>query len=648
MPERYVTKYSPIRRRERGEIQDIPTDATLDPARVVGGGISHEPGVVTGEIETSHTPVAYIIVALVVLALITPYILPQSQPTVAEGTTLQGQPVAGLSRGMLDARVPEIYADFLRNPVTLVFREQSWQPTSAELGISLDIKRTNNALLGLSLAPNQGAISWVSTLWRRWQGSLDVGPHIVINTPQLQRYLIGLASQIDRPARPANILVDPQSGTSQVVAAENGRQLLVDETIYDILRAAKSVQPTTVAIRTREITPAGDAQRVMESAAAAERFLSAPLSIRSGDQVWEWGKDEIIYLFTVEQRPDGVAVTPNEGAIALEVERLAKRIDRPSQEPRVRLVDGVPTLLAAGVPGVVVDQAAAVAAIRDAFYATNRVVEIPTKAVTPQLSDADIRTLRFDDVLSTGRSRFEGSASYRITNIKAGVSRINGVLIPPQTEFSFNTIIGDIDEANGFVQGYAVVNNRTQLEWGGGICQVSTSVFRAAFYAGLTITEWHPHPFYISWYDADAYPNNPTRDGPGLDAAIFTGEDDLRFVNDTEHWMMIDATMDESQQILDIQLRGKDTNREVRVTGPIVVNTIPAPADPVYVDDPSLPQGKVKQSDKARDGMNIVVYREIIRDGKADPSEEFATSFAPWPNIYLRGTGGQSNTTPAP
>jgi len=645
MPERYITEYSPIRRRERGELPDIPADASLDPTRVVGVNAPSDADGTTSTIETSHTPVAYIIVALVVLALITPYILPQSQPTVAAGTTLQGQSVAGLSRGMLDARVPEMYADFLRNPVTLVFREQSWQPTSAELGISLDIKRTNNALLGLSLAPNQGAISWVSTLWRRWQGSLDVGPHIVIDTPQLQSYLMGLASQIDRPVRPANILIDPQSGKSQVIAAENGRQLLVDETIYDIMQAAKSVKPATVAIRTREITPAGDAQRIMESAAAAEKFLSAPLSIRAGDQVWEWGKDEIIYLFTVEQRSDGVAVTPNVGAIALEVERLAKRIDRPSQEPRVRLVNGVPTLLAAGVPGVVVNQEKAVAAIRDAFYATNRVVELPTNAVAPQLSDAAIGELRFDDVLSTGRSRFEGSASYRITNIKAGVNRINGVLIPPQAEFSFNTIIGDIDEANGFVQGYAVVNNRTQLEWGGGICQVSTSLFRAAFYAGLTITERHPHPFYISWYDADAYPSG---DGPGLDAAIFTGEDDLKFVNDTAHWMMIDATMDESQQILDIQLRGVATNREVRVTGPIIVNKIPAPNDPVYVDDPSLPQGTVKQSDKARDGMNIVVYREIIRDGKADPSEEFATSFAPWPNIYLRGTGGQNSTTPAP
>jgi vancomycin resistance protein YoaR len=646
MPERYITEYSPIRRRERGETPEIPTDASLDPTRVVGKGIaSASDDGITNEIETSHTPVAYIIVALVVLALITPYILPQSQPTVANGTTLQGQAVAGLSRGMLDARVPELYADFLRNPVTLMFRDQSWQPTSAELGISLDIKRTNNALLGLSLAPNQGAISWVSTLWRRWQGALDVGPHIVINAPQLQSYLIGLATTIDRPARPANILIDPQSGTSQVVEAENGRQLLVDETIFDIIQATKSVTPATVAIRTREITPAGDAQRIMESAAAAERFLSAPLTIRAGDQVWEWGKDEIIYLFTVEQRPDGVAVTPNAGAIALEVERLAKRIDRPSQEPRVRLVDGVPTLLAAGVPGVVVDQAATVAAIRDAFYATNRVVEVPTQAVAPQLSDSDISALRFDDILSTGRSRFQGSAPYRITNIQAGVARINGVLIPPQTEFSFNTTIGTIDEANGFVQGYAVVDNRTQLEWGGGICQVSTSLFRAAFYAGLTITEWHPHPFYISWYDADAF---PTGDGPGLDAAIFTGEDDFKFVNDTEHWMMIDATMDEAQRILDIQLRGVATNREVRVTGPIVVDTIPAPSDPKYVDDPTLPQGVVKQSDKARDGMNIVVYREIIRDGKADPSEEFATSFAPWPNIYLRGTGGQNGTTPAP
>jgi vancomycin resistance protein YoaR len=214
-------------------------------------------------------------------------------------------------------------------------------------------------------------------------------------------------------------------------------------------------------------------------------------------------------------------------------------------------------------------------------------------------------------------------------------------LIAPGAEFSFNTEVGEIDEANGFVQGYAVIGNRTQLEWGGGVCQVSTSLFRAAFYAGLPFKEWHAHPFYISWYDAYAFPD---ANGPGLDAAIFTGELDLRFVNDTAHWMMVDATIDEQQQILDIQLRGVASGRSVVVDGPRVLGTTPAPTDPVYVDDPTLPTGTVKQSDKAKEGMNVAVYRTVTKDGKVMPIEEFATTFKPWPDVYLRGTGPKETT----
>lgn len=644
MPKQFINKYSPITRRKNGFAPEIHTPP-LDDSRVVSDGVIKPVPPSPSELPADTRPILWIVASILLLAFFAQYIIPQTQPTVAVGTSLQGHAMDGLTRDMLDARVPELYADFLKNPVTLVYRDRTWQPTSAELGISLDIRQTNNALLGLTFDTRRGVYDWVRTLYARWQGDLDIGPTLIVNGPKLQAYLMNVASEIDVPARPTGISIDPQSSRSQILAAEDGRQLLVDETALDIIRVIDAAQPSTVSIRTRVITPTSNEQSILQNAADAERFLSAPIEIRFGDQRWTWTKDEILYLFNIEQRSDGVLTTPNEGAIALEVERLAKRIDRPSKEPRIRLVDGVPTLLAEGVPGIQIDQAAAVVAIRNAFYAESRTVELPSISIAPKLTLEAIQQLRFDDILSTGRSSFAGSADYRITNIKAGARILNGTLIAPNSEFSFNTHIGEIDEANGFMLGAAIVNNRTQQEPGGGICQVSTSVFRAAFYAGLPITEWHHHQFYISWYDAYAYPD---RNGPGLDAAIFTGQDDLRFRNDTNHWMMMDITVDETNQILDIQLRGVATGRTVQVSEPNTTKTDSAPSEPRYIDDPTLPVGTVKQTDKARDGMDVVVYRTVLEDGKVISTKDFATSFAAWPDIYLRGTGEQTSLPHTP
>ncbi|MEY3989972.1 MAG: hypothetical protein RI985_1053 [Chloroflexota bacterium] len=640
MPDRYINRYGPIERRRRGytppqnqkpsDIEDVVIGVPKRPA----------PSTATIMLPTVTQPAIWIGLVVVVLAFITPYVFPASEQAVGIGVTLQGQSMEGMTREMLDEAVTARYEAFLAQPVTLVYQDRAWRPSASELGVSLNIRQTSNELLGLTTDVNLER--WVRNWWARQNGVLDVGPHLVINSARMQQYLMTIGSQVDQPVRPADLLIDAQTGATMTVPAQTGRQILVDETMVDIYNALTATTPTTVTLRSRELAPRLDVAVLDKSAQDVERFLGAPLIVRHDVQSWTWERDRLASLIVSEKDETGaVRVRPDAQAIALEVDRLAQRVDSPSVEPRVRWRDGAVEVVVPGQRGVRLDRVAAVQAIGDALYGSERVVDLPTIVVEPQLNEQTLMQLTFVDVLSTGRSSFAGSADYRITNIKAGVARINGVLIAPGAEFSFNTEVGEIDEANGFVQGYAVIGNRTQLEWGGGVCQVSTSLFRAAFYAGLPFKEWHAHPFYISWYDAYAFPD---ANGPGLDAAIFTGELDLRFVNDTAHWMMVDATIDEQQQILDIQLRGVASGRSVVVDGPRVLGTTPAPTDPVYVDDPTLPTGTVKQSDKAKEGMNVAVYRTVTKDGKVMPIEEFATTFKPWPDVYLRGTGPKETT----
>lgn len=640
MPDRYINRYGPIERRRRGYTPPQNQKPNNIEDVVIGVPKRPEPSTATIMLPTVTQPAIWIGLVVVVLAFITPYVFPASERAVDIGVTLQGQSMEGMTREMLDEAVTARYEAFLAQPVTLVYQDRAWRPSASELGVSLNIRQTSNDLLGLTTDVNLER--WVRNWWARQNGVLDVGPHLVINSLRMQQYLMTISSQVDQPVRPADLLIDPQTGATMTVPAQTGRQILVDETIVDIYNALTATTPMTVTLRSRELAPRLDTAVLDQSAQDVERFLGAPLVVRHEAQSWMWERDRLASLIVSEKDQTGVVrVRPDAQAIALEVDRLAQRVDSPSVEPRVRWQNGGVEVVAAGRRGVRLDRAAAVQAIGDALYGTERVVDLPTIVVEPQLNEQMLSQLTFDDVLSTGRSSFVGSADYRITNIKAGVARINGVLIAPGAEFSFNTEVGEIDEANGFVQGYAVIGNRTQLEWGGGVCQVSTSLFRAAFYAGLPFKEWHAHPFYISWYDAYAFPDV---NGPGLDAAIFTGELDLRFVNDTEHWMMVDATIDDAQQILDVQLRGVASGRSIVVNGPKIMGTTPAPTDPVYVDDPTLPTGTVKQSDKAKDGMNVAVYRTVTKDGKVLPVEEFATTFKPWPNVYLRGTGPKETT----
>ncbi|MEI7772787.1 MAG: VanW family protein, partial [Chloroflexales bacterium] len=182
----------------------------------------------------------------------------------------------------------------------------------------------------------------------------------------------------------------------------------------------------------------------------------------------------------------------------------------------------------------------------------------------------------------------------------------------------------------GFVEGYAIIQNRTQKEWGGGLCQVSTTVFRAAFWGGLPISERHEHSFRIGWYEELGEP-------PGLDAAIFTGAQDMRFSNDTGGWLLMQSAVDLQRQQLSIAIYGAPTGRSVAM-GYTILERTPAPTAPVYVDDPAEPAGSLRKSDTARGGLRVDVYRAVRLGDRLLSRDTFATTFKPWPDIFVRGT----------
>jgi len=257
------------------------------------------------------------------------------------------------------------------------------------------------------------------------------------------------------------------------------------------------------------------------------------------------------------------------------------------------------------------------------------IIPIPIKTIEPNISTDKANNLGIKELIGEGHSLFYHSIASRIYNINLGAGRINGVLVAPGETFSFDKALGDVSALTGYKQAYIIQNGKTILGDGGGICQVSTTFFRAVLNAGLPIVERHAHAYRVGYYEEDS--------PPGIDATIFTPTVDLKFKNDTGHYILIQSQIDLDNYSLAFYLYGTTDGREVSMTTPVVSNIVPAPPD-LYQDDPTLPKGEIKQTDFAAAGAHVYFTRTVTQNGKQIIFDKFVSNYQPWQAIYLRGT----------
>ena len=580
----------------------------------------------------------YLFLSLLVLLMLGAggglYYLDRSyQGKIYPNVAVQGLNVGELTPPEAEAALRARYGAFLQRPVMLTYGEQTWQPGYADVGISFDFKGAINS--AYRAGRGNGLIENLQEVYAIWQNGLELPVYVTLDQNKLRAYVVGVSADLERAPVDAQLRLTGTTVSTQ--PAQSGRQVLIDQTVQELTAVLATFKPQTVALKTRELAPRLDDARVADARAQIHAMLQGPLTLEVEKKQYVWAPEEIALMLDIGRVPqtggsDKIAVELNAYQIGRRVRQIADETGRGSVNPRVDWNNGDLRILKPGKPGLRLDEAQASAAIVAAITGADRVLALPVREVAPQVTEANLRQLGIDELVSVGRSDFTGSAEYRIKNIGVGMNILNGILIAPGEEFSFNNNIGSIDARNGFVEGYAIIQDRTQLEFGGGICQDSTTLFRAAFWAGLPITERWGHSFYISWYDK--YALGAQGNGPGLDATIFTGGPDLKFVNDTGNWLLMQSTSNPRIGVAEVAFYGTKPNRTVALQQSIR-KRVPAPPEPKFVTDPKQPLGTSRQSDTARGGMTIDVYRTIIENGVRKPPELFQTNFRAWPNIYV-------------
>ncbi len=262
--------------------------------------------------------------------------------------------------------------------------------------------------------------------------------------------------------------------------------------------------------------------------------------------------------------------------------------------------------------------------------ATHVVIPLSADIVQPSITTDKVNSLGIKELIGRGYSEFKHSIPGRVHNVTLAAAKINGLLIKPGDVFSFNDAVGDISAATGFQPAYIIKEGKTVLGDGGGVCQVSTTLFRAALAAGLPIVERRAHAYRVQYYEQAGFK-------AGLDATVFAPSVDLKIKNDTPGYILIQTKTDPTNLSLTFELYGTADGRKAEIYNHVVGGITPPPLD-LYQDDPTLPNGVVKQVDFAAWGAKTNFQYKVTRGSEVLQDTNFASNFRPWQAVFLRGT----------
>jgi vancomycin resistance protein YoaR len=479
----------------------------------------------------------------------------------------------------------------------------------------------------------------------------DVEPQISLNQ-DVDSQLSQIAKAIDKEAIDAKLSI--QEDQILVTPSQEGYvvdQKAVKDSLINYLKTNQSI-PTNLPIK--KSSPRLSYETALSLKQRLEEIKLSPLSLTFKDQTFLLDLATILtFIDTQESQPKLLSgellgekiditsltlgeteitdntVSLNQSKVSQFLETITPQINQPVQEPLFNYNPSSPNKITEFRPpqqGQTLNIPLTTKRISDSLLSSNQTkVALAVDVVPPQ--NKLVNDLGIKELIGEGVSNFAHSIPNRAYNVALAAQKVNGVLVPPGSEFSFNQTVGDITAATGFKPAYVIKSGKTVLDDGGGVCQVSTTLFRAALNTGLPITQRTAHAYRVEYYE-QGFP-------PGMDATTFYPSVDLKFRNDTTGHILIQTRIEGTT--LYISFYGTSDGRIVNLTKPQILSQTP-PLPELRQDDPALPKGTVKQVDFAAAGANVIFYRTVTKNDQVLFKDTFRSNYRPWQAVYLVGT----------
>ncbi len=519
--------------------------------------------------------------------------------------------------------------------------DQIWVVAPSEIGLSFNGQA--NAQRAYAIGRSGSFFHQIAEQFRAWYGGVTLTPTLVFDERLTENYLKGLAVQIDRPTVEASLQIE---GKDVVVKpGQIGRTLDVYAT-RDLLRAqVQTLIDGEIPLIIYEDEPA--ILDVSEQAELARQILSAPLVISVPDAIegepgpWRFEPEDLAGMLTIERisSPDGdtYQVGLDTGQLRAFLTEIAPGLSRQAANARFIFNDDTRELevIQPAVIGQSLDIEATIQAINESLIAGEHRVKLDMDYTEPEITDeVTAADLGITELVHSEVSYFRGSDTSRIQNIETASSRFHGLLVAPGETFSMADVIGNVSLDTGYAEAWIIYGDRTIKGVGGGVCQVSTTLFRTVFFSGFPVVERHPHAYRVYYYE-QTYGGHDARLA-GLDATVYVPLVDFKFTNDTPYWLLMETYT--GNNWLQWKFYSTSDGRSVDWSTSGLQNQ-QDPPDPVFNENPNLAKGEIKQVDWAVEGADVSITRTVYRDGQVIISDIFNTHYEPWRAVCEYGPG---------
>ena len=557
------------------------------------------------------------------------------------GVTVAGVDLSGLTLGQAVVNLNANLTYGRLGQLHFSNGQDNWVYTPDDLGFSYDPVEVAKAAFDIGRGKGT-MVNLGEQLKARNQG-IDITPSIVYNQAKAYNVIQGLAAQTDIPLVEPNISLD--STTVNVITGQAGRTVDVQATLRNIEPFLLLQQSGNVPMVIKEQTPLS--VNVEDTAQLAETILSQAFTVNPADDTpgqgpWTIEPEALASLLTIEQKSiEGnrtYTLTLNRPALVAYISSIAPALQRDPVNARMMFNDDTRQLelIANAVAGGSVDIEKSVDSILEKLQNGEHQAILVMQMVEPAVKDTSTAAeLGITELVAETTSYYYGSAAARIQNIRAAAANFHGVMVGPGEVFSMAEYLTDISLDNGYAEAPIIVGDQTVDGIGGGICQVSTTVFRNAFYGGFPIVERHPHAYRVGYYEqqSNGWVDNSLA---GLDATVYVPLVDFKFRNDTPYWLLMETYPTDTS--LTWKFYSTSDGREVDwwTTG---ITDVVTPPDPIYREDPDLPSGTIKQVDWPVNGATVEVYRTVTVNGTVTLQDTIRTNYVAWPAGYTYGPG---------
>lgn len=574
--------------------------------------------------------------------------------TVSFRMIYQGRIFPGLTVGWVDVggKTPEQAVQTLQQEyvfpdqgkIILQSGERQWEVSPAQLGFYFS--ETHNAEVAYYIGRKGGLEDRVAAQIRILLNGMTLTPRFVIDEREAYAYLSGLEKEVNQPVVEASISLEGVNVAVQ--PGQVGRSLNVPATLEAVEEQLRSIQDGTVQLVIEEERP--EILDVSAQADLARRMLEAPLTLQvpeAGGQdpgPWVLKPEELVQMMVIER------VKTEQGEsyrIALESEQLreylaeiAPRIKRQAKNARMTYNEntGNFNVLAQEVVGRQLDIDQSIVNIQEKLTAGEHEVDLVVELTRPRVTDVNTpEELGITELVSEERTYFYGSSASRINNIKTASERFHGVFVAPGETFSMGDQLGDVSLGAGYSEAWIIYGDRTIKGVGGGVCQVSTTLFRTVFFGGYPVIERYSHAYRVTYYEQTASGSiNPQL--AGLDATVYFPLVDFKFKNGTDHWLLMETYVDVAHRTLTWKFYSTSDGRSIEWSTTGLKNK-KDPPDPIYEENEDLRKGEIQQVDWAVEGGKVTVTRHVYRDGKKLWTDTFQTKYQPWAAVCQYGPG---------